>query len=78
MFLKLLAFGAAYFQSWRNILDFVLSLATFVYCFVALLVVVLSLTNLYKYVNDINTMPVASNIVFHFIRYLILLLVLQY
>ena len=65
MFLKLLAFGAAYFQSWRNILDFVLSLATFVYCFVAFLVVVLPLSSLYKNVNDINTIPVASNIAFH-------------
>ncbi len=31
MVLKLLAFGPAYFQSWRNLFDFILSVPTVAY-----------------------------------------------
>ncbi len=41
MVLKLLAFGPAYFQSWRNLFDFILSVPTVAYAISGLIILLM-------------------------------------
>ena len=70
MFLKLLAFGPAYFQSWRNLFDFILSFPTVAYAISGLIILLMPDTEkLYIKVNNTYNYSCTITVILNFIRY---------
>ena len=53
MFLKLLAFGPVYFQSWRNLFDFILSIPTIGYAISGVVLLAMR-SDYYIQVHDVD------------------------